>query len=60
MFQLVNLPEPVTLDFLDAEVEDSSKEEVKQPRSVFEEQQQLHGVSKVPSICFFSIRSVDR
>ena len=26
--QLVNLPEPVTLDFLDAEVEDSNKEEV--------------------------------
>lgn len=26
--QLVNLPEPVTLDLLDAEVEDSNKEEV--------------------------------
>lgn len=26
--QLVNLPEPVTLDFLDAEVEDTNKEEV--------------------------------
>lgn len=31
--QLVNLPEPVTLDFLDAEVEDSSKEEVSMKRS---------------------------
>ncbi|XP_029682055.1 voltage-dependent calcium channel subunit alpha-2/delta-2-like [Takifugu rubripes] len=27
--KLVNLPEPVTLDFLDAEVEDSSKEEIR-------------------------------
>ncbi|KAM4587391.1 voltage-dependent calcium channel subunit alpha-2/delta-2-like isoform 1-T1 [Odontesthes bonariensis] len=27
--QLVNLPEPVTLDFLDAEVEDSNKEEIR-------------------------------
>uniref|UniRef100_A0A1A8P6F5 Calcium channel, voltage-dependent, alpha 2/delta subunit 2 n=1 Tax=Nothobranchius rachovii TaxID=451742 RepID=A0A1A8P6F5_9TELE len=28
--KLVNLPEPVTLDFLDAEVEDSNKEEIRQ------------------------------
>lgn len=33
LVQLVNLPEPVTLDFLDAEVEDSSKEEVSMKRS---------------------------
>lgn len=26
--QVVDLPEPVTLDFLDAEVEDSNKQEV--------------------------------
>lgn len=29
--QVVDLPEPVTLDFLDAEVEDSNKQEVETP-----------------------------
>lgn len=32
--QLVNLPEPVTLDFLDAEVEDSNKEEVSSKKEI--------------------------
>uniref|UniRef100_A0A3B5AWM9 Voltage-dependent calcium channel subunit alpha-2/delta-2-like n=1 Tax=Stegastes partitus TaxID=144197 RepID=A0A3B5AWM9_9TELE len=31
--KLVNLPEPVTLDFLDAEVEDSNKEEVSKKKN---------------------------
>lgn len=52
--QLVNLPEPVTLDFLDAEVEDSNKEEVSSEivLSFFSEQLHLQ-----PLNCFlFQIR----
>lgn len=33
--QIINFREPVTLDFLDAELEDENKEEVGRPRSSF-------------------------
>lgn len=36
--QVVDLPEPVTLDFLDAEVEDSNKQEVKHRQKPYQRQ----------------------
>lgn len=44
LLQIINFREPVTLDFLDAELEDENKEEVSRPRTAF-------GAQDGPLIC---------
>lgn len=48
--QIINFREPVTLDFLDAELEDSNKEEV--------QQNSLSETSSLLSTCIYSIYTV--